>query len=373
MKRDFPLGRVLVIVGFVAVVFLAGGFGLSQMARRQWRTQPTFQVRALFPSIGGLEVGHRARVQGIDAGLVEQVIPPQAPGGAVEVVLKIDLRLRELVRADARAKIVAEGLVGAKVVEIVPGRPDAPVLASDGQIAAEPVTLPSDLFSQAQSALARIDKAAAAAERGLAETTALVESIRKGEGTIGKLARDDELYHRLNQVARRGDRALSALDDNLKALKETWPLSRYFDRRAYLDRERLLFRPNAERKSRTFPTDEIFETDRAVLTPHGRAKLDEFAGWFKGNGRPSSELVIAAFTSDLASQDHDLAEILTQAQADAVRDYLIAKHAISSAGWFRSRKVAAVGFGAQIPRATPAIALDAPAKRIEIIVFTPST
>ena len=58
--------------------------------------------------------------------------------------------------------------------------------------------------------------------------------------------------------------------------------------------------------------------------------------------------MIAAFTD--ADKDIDLAELLTQEQADAVRKYLVDKHGIDSAGWFRSRKVAAVGFGTQVPR-----------------------
>ena len=44
------------------------------------------------------------------------------------------------------------------------------------------------------------------------------------------------------------------------------------------------------------------------------------------------------------------AEILTQEQADSVRKYLVDKHAIQSAGWFKTRKVAAVGFGTHVPR-----------------------
>ena len=52
--------------------------------------------------------------------------------------------------------------------------------------------------------------------------------------------------------------------------------------------------------------------------------------------------MIAAFTDD--DHDQDLAEILTQEQAESVRRYLVDKHSIQSAGWFKSRKVAAVGF-----------------------------
>src|SRR5205823_12098728 len=112
----------------VAVLALAG-FGISRVSARHWQWQETFRARADFATIGGLEVGGRVRVQGIDAGVVEAIVPPSVPGRPVTLVLRIDARLRPLVRSDATARIVTQGVVGAKVVEIVPGRPEAPPLA----------------------------------------------------------------------------------------------------------------------------------------------------------------------------------------------------------------------------------------------------
>ncbi len=81
--------------------------------------------------------------------------------------------------------------------------------------------------------------------------------------------------------------------------------------------------------------------------------------------------MIAAYTDDLSNRER--AEILTQEQADSVRKYLVEKHAIQSAGWFKSRKVAAVGFGARVPRTVEAPPEGAPSRRVEIILFTPQT
>ncbi len=170
-------------------------------------------------------------------------------------------------------------------------------------------------------------------------------------------------------LSRRGERTLTALEENLDALKQTWPLSRYFDRRAYLDRERVLFQPGSQRNSRALRADELFEPGRSVLTPVGRTRLDEVGRWCKQASRPGSQVVIAAFTDD--DRDEDLAEILTQEQADAVRKYLVNKHSIQSAGWFKRRKVAAVGFGTHAPRTLDPAPADQPARRVEIILFTP--
>lgn len=369
MRGNIGRWRALANAGFALVVLALAGFALHQVAGKQWRVQPTFRVRAQFDSIAGLEVGHRVRVQGIDAGVVERIIAPAEPGQPVELILRVDERLRHLVRADAVARIASEGLVGAKSVELTPGRPDAAPLADLGKIASERPVEMNDLLTKAAASLARLDAVTQVAEQGLGELNAIAGTIRRGEGSLGKLVRDDSAYLNLIDLAHRGEHSLTALDENLTALKQTWPLSRYFDRRAYLDRERVLYQPGAERHSRVFLADDLFEPGRSILTPVGQTRLDEIGRWCKLATRPNSEIVIAAFTDD--NHDEDLAEVLTQEQAESVRRYLVDKHSIQSAGWFKSRKVAAVGFGSHIPRTVDPPALNSPPRRVEIILFTP--
>jgi phospholipid/cholesterol/gamma-HCH transport system substrate-binding protein len=369
MRREIGRWRVLINVGFALAVLALGGSGLHQVAFRHWQVQRTFHVRVQFETISGVEVGHRVRFQGIDAGVVEKINPPNLPGQPVELVLRIDERLRQLLRTDSLARIVSEGLIGAKVVEIGPGRSDSPPATEMTRIASErPIEL-SDLLKRATTSLARLDAVAQAAEKGLAEINLLVASIRRGEGSLGKLAQDESLYQHLIDVSRRGERTLTSLEENLDALKQTWPLSRYFDTRAYLDRERVLYQPGADRRSRTLRSDDLFEPGRSVLTNLGRLRLDEVGRWCNQTSQPTSEVVIAAFTDP--AEHENLADILTQEQAETVRKYLVQNHSIQSAGWFRSRKVAAVGFGSHTSPVLHAAALDAPLRRVEVIVFTP--
>ena len=369
MRRNIGPWRAAANVGFALTVLALAGLGIYQVAGRHWRVQPTFRVRAEFATIGGLEAGHRVRVQGMDAGVVERVIAPSEPGRPVELVLRIDERLRPLVRSDAVARIISEGLVGAKVVELTPGRPDAPPVADQGRIASERPIEMADVLKRASGSLERLEGLTRSAEQGLSEVNAIAGSIRRGEGSLGKLVRDETIYRDLVALSRRGERALTALEENLDALKQTWPISRYFDRRAYLDRERVLFQPGARRNSRSFRVEELFEPGRSVLTPVGRTRLDEVARWCKQSSRAGTQVVIAAFTDD--DRDEELAEILTQEQADAVRDYLVTKHSIQSAGWFKRRKVASVGFGSHVPRTLDTAPPDQPTRRVEIILFTP--
>ena len=371
MPREIRPRRAILNAVLAFAILGAAGYGASRIAVRHWRWQPTFSARVAFPQVGGLEVGGKVRVQGIDAGVVAAIIPPSAPGGSVVVVLQIDENLRGLVRSDASARITASGIVGGKVVEIVPGLPNAPPLAVNALLKAEPALELTDLLRDASSALARIDAAAKTAEQGLAEINALIADVRQGKGSLGKFVRDDEAYQRLISMSNRGEKAMVDLDENLAALKQTWPVSRYFNGRGFDDRERVLFRPGADRESRTLRGDDLFEPARAVLTAGGRKQLDDFARWFLNLNRPkTTDVVIAAFTDD-AQGDEELAQALTQEQAESVKNYLITRHAINAVGWFSSRKVAAIGFGTQTPRAEADLANNQPPKRVEIIVFTP--
>ena len=372
MFREIGRSRALLSAAFALAVLALAGFGLFQVAGRHWRVQPTFHVRARFETISGLEAGHRVRLQGIDAGVVEKVIPPAQPGAPVELVLRIDERLRGLVRTDTVARIVSEGLIGAKLLELTPGKSGSRQVAELDLIASEkPVEL-TELMQKASASLARLDAATLAAEKGLGEVNEIVSAVKSGEGSLGKLIRDETLHQNLTELSHRSERALASLEDNMSALKETWPLSRYFERRAYADRtSALVFQPGSDlAAANSLATDDLFEAGRAILTPTGQARLDEIARWCKYAGQPTSQIVIAAYTDDV--RNRDLAEILTQEQADTVRKYLVDKHAVQSAGWFKTRKIASVGFGTQAPGTLDPLPAGSPA-RVEIILFTPQT
>ncbi|KAJ3059021.1 hypothetical protein HK102_010199, partial [Quaeritorhiza haematococci] len=203
---------------------------------------------------------------------------------------------------------------------------------------------------QAGESLRKFDATAKEARSGLEHLAALASDVRDGKGSLGKLIRDDSVYDNLVALTKRGEKAVETLDDDLMAIKQTWPISRYFESRAYYERDRVLYRPGSSRESRSLRAEELFEPGRAALTPVGKTRLDEVARWFQKTSRQKSEVVIAAFPDP--QLDPALAAPLPQEQA----------------GWFRKRKVAAVGFGGQAPRLAENVD-PAPARRVEIILI----
>ncbi len=373
MSHEIGKTRAFANAVLALAILAAAGLGASRVAARHWQWQKTFTVRVEMAQIGGIELGGKVRIQGMDAGAVEAIIPPLLPQKPVTLILKLDERLRGLVRSDATARIASQGVIGAKIVEIVPGRNDALPIVDNGVLRSEPTIELADLLKDASITLKRVDLVAQAAEKGLGEINAIAAEVRAGRGTLGKLVRDEEAYQRIIAMATRGEKTLGDLDENLAAMKKTWPLSRYFNGRGFDDRDKVLFQPGSTRESRTLRGDDLFDIGSAVLKPSGRQELDEVAKWFSRVRRPkTTEVVIAAYADDPRG-DEDYVQALTEKQAEVVRSYLVTNHGIDSAGWFSWRKVAAVGFGSQTPRLIsetgPTTGL--PARRVEVIVFTP--
>ena len=80
MNREIGRWRAVANAGFALAILALAGFGMAQVASRQWRVQKTFRVHVDFATVGGLGVGQRVRLQGIDAGVVESVVPPRRRG-----------------------------------------------------------------------------------------------------------------------------------------------------------------------------------------------------------------------------------------------------------------------------------------------------
>ncbi len=362
----------------VAAAVGLAAWGAARIAERRFRAGETFRVRAEFASIAGVEAGDRVRVQGINAGVVEAVIPPQLPGQPVALVLRINAQLRPLIRKDAKARVTSDGVVGSKIVDLKPGLPNAPPLPDNDRINSENPLELADVAAEARLAVTALAAASAGATQNLDELKVMLGSIRRGEGSLGKLIRDDDAYRSLTSVSNRAEHTLRELDDNLAALKHAWPLSGYFRDRAYFDVDRVLYHPGADSTAQVLNADSLFDPGRAVLTDQGRTLLDNVAAWFKTVAQRDSEVVIAAFAD--TPLDPNRALILTQEQADAARAYLERKHGLASAGWFKARKVAAVGFGRAEPAPKPPAAAEPtaaptrpapPSRRLEVVVFTP--
>jgi phospholipid/cholesterol/gamma-HCH transport system substrate-binding protein len=408
-----------VVLGFVVLGVLAlGTIGLFAIGSRHGLGADSFHILAGFQDIGGVEVGTRVRIQGIDAGEVEEILPPDAPGASVRLRLRIAGKLRHLVRSDARVQVVSEGLLPGKIVRILPGQPDAPQVADDVELAAlatpelaeelaHATAKLNDVLGDVRTTLyefrqghvvTEIAAATSRLNRMLVRADETLQSVQRGEGTLGKLLKNDGLYKDLSatltqvngalddlrsgkgtlgQLVKNNDAYAEAMQSLQEMRKMVVSVKQNADaikalpvvRNYVVDPNKELIRPNCTRLRKWLPEKALFEPGRAVLTAKGKGMLDDVAPWLNEHKEEGSEVVVAAF----AAPEHngEFAQTLTQQQSEAVVQYLRSQHKIHRTGfwWWSNRKVQGIGCGIHPPPVPETEQLAA--ARVEFIVFIP--
>jgi phospholipid/cholesterol/gamma-HCH transport system substrate-binding protein len=343
-------GLQAVLLGLIVVLGLAlAAGGLFFIGGRGWYGAGAFHVRAAFHEIRGVEVGTRVRLKGMDAGEVVEVLAPARMEDAVVLRLLLKGEYRRLLRPDAVVRIKSDGLVGGKVLDILP-----PVGADEA--GAEPVAEDQLLQGDCSDLMA--------------DAATTLSGVQAGKGSLSKFVTEDtaheafvEMMHQGTKTLAKSQEAIAALQQDADALKRIPLVAGYVE-----DPSALLERYNCERQRKFFASSDLFEPGRAVLTSAGKAKLDGLAGWIDATKASGSEAVVVAY-ADPHTLDPKAARVLTRQQSEVVCDYLKTKHGLDRLGWFSSRKATPVGMGAEPPPLAESEPL--PPDRVEVQVFIP--
>jgi len=195
---------------FLAIIYLLGA-----QARYFERK---YDLIAEFTEVGGLIEGATVRLAGVQVGRVTDVALPSEPGGKVRVTLTIARRFADRIRKNSEARIVTQGLLGDKLVEITMGAPDAPPLGpGDRLIAREPFEM-ARVFQEGVDALANVNRLTTA-------LTATVERIDRG-GAVDNINR---LTAALGSAVERLDRG-GTLDELSATVKSARRITEQMER-----------------------------------------------------------------------------------------------------------------------------------------------
>ena len=238
-----PAARLIGVGVFVVGGLLIFALGLFMIGDRRSLFAEQFSVHAEFAQVAGLQDGAAVRVSGMDAGEVTDIAIPPSPAGRFRVRMRVREELRPLVRVDSVASIRTDGIVGGRYVQIDAGSEQTPAVDDGGTIKGrEPFDF-ADLLDQGTKTIESVNVTIAelrahlnevvglisvtaananemvttvskdlesigrAGRRLSEETTRIVEGIRAGRGTIGKLVNDDELYTRVAGIAAEAEQA----------------------------------------------------------------------------------------------------------------------------------------------------------------------
>jgi phospholipid/cholesterol/gamma-HCH transport system substrate-binding protein len=141
-----------------------------------------YNLKVKFANAAGVQRGSPVRVAGVTVGAVTDI---QIVGAEVDMMLEVREDMQDRVRTTSRATIGAVSLLGEGAVDITASTTGEPIPEGGYVPSVAPPPQLADVTAQAN--------------KGIEEITLLMQDIRAGKGTVGKLMTDEQLYADLHQ------------------------------------------------------------------------------------------------------------------------------------------------------------------------------
>ena len=205
MKKGIA-GAKLGIFIFLGSVLLV--IGIFMLGNKEALFKDTYTVKAYFHNIEGLRNGAPVRLSGIDVGAVKEIRIIGDTVSVLEVSMRLLTEIERFIRKDTYAEIQTEGLVGNKIVSLKMGDSKSEQVEDGGMILSrEPVSF-ADIIEETQGIMAYTKEMT----KDLSE---IVSKVNTGDGTIGKLLNDDDLYYAAATLTESADKSLLSITSEL--------------------------------------------------------------------------------------------------------------------------------------------------------------
>jgi phospholipid/cholesterol/gamma-HCH transport system substrate-binding protein len=325
MSRAARLGAFIVLT---MAILIAGIFIIGS---KQYLFSSTYKLKAQFDNVEGLDAGADVRVGGVHSGTVSSIVLPHKPGERVTVVMDLGKSTHEIIKQDSVATIETEGLLGNQYLAISFGSAGKLDVHDGDTIASQPPLEMSDLLQKASGILDSSQQAIQNATGATANLDSISAKINKGQGTVGALVNDRQLYSNLEQTTNamqntmvQAQAGVTDFQENMEALKHNFFLRGYFKNRGYEDSVELT-QNEIERLPQGTPTKEFTYSAKQLFDKQDSAKLKNqkslnAGGEFLANNQFGFAVIVASAGMEGDTQK-DL--VLTEARAMVVREYLV--------------------------------------------------
>lgn len=168
-----------------------------------------YRLVSLVGNASGLRIGGPVTVAGQLAGSIKDIkfLPPDNDTTRnLKLIVEVNYNLRDQVRQDSRAKIKTLGLLGDKVYDITVGTPRYRPLHDGDTLLIAPGMDYEAVVAQASVAINEV----VGLTRDLKRVTA---GITSGQGTLGQLVTNRQLYDQLNATLSRTSSLMSRLEN----------------------------------------------------------------------------------------------------------------------------------------------------------------
>jgi outer membrane protein OmpA-like peptidoglycan-associated protein len=270
-------------------------------------------------------------VGGVHSGTVHSIELPHTAGGKVTVSMDLDNTTHEIIKQNSVASIETEGLLGNQYVAISFGSDGVAEVKNGDTLQSLPPLIMSDMLKTANGILNSSQQAVTNATLATAHLNSVTAKIDSGQGTVGALVNDKQLYNNLQQSTAtlqttmvQAQSGVTDFQENMEALKQNFLLRGYFKKRGYEDsaelaKNEIVRLPEASPlKTFTYEPKHLFDKiDTAKLKNQDSLRA---AGQFLAANEFGVAIVVV-YTGMTGDTQKDL--VLTQARAVAVRAYLV--------------------------------------------------
>jgi phospholipid/cholesterol/gamma-HCH transport system substrate-binding protein len=178
-----------VIVGiFVFVALVIFVLGVMTLGGQKNLFNKGATIHAVFDEVNGLQPGGNVWYAGVKVGTVQAIAFNKE--GKVDVEMNINEGSLSIIRQDTKAKVGADGFIGNKIVVLYGGSPTAPVVKDGSTVQTEAALSTEEIMATLQEN-----------NRNILDITTNFKTISdkmlKGEGSVGKLLNDEQLYRDL--------------------------------------------------------------------------------------------------------------------------------------------------------------------------------
>ncbi|WP_420238277.1 MlaD family protein [Telmatobacter bradus] len=364
------MSRVARLGAFIVVTLAILAVGVFIIGSKEYLFRSTYHLKAQFDTVAGLAAGADVQVGGVHSGTVESIKLPHKPGEQVTVLMDLDKSTHEIIKQDSIASIETEGVLGNQFVSISFGSAGQ-VEVKDGEIIqSEPPLEISDLFKKTSGILDSGQLAINNATLATAHLNSVSAKIDSGQGTIGALVNDKQLYGNLQETTTtlhatmlQAQAGVTDFKENMEALKHNFLLSGYFKKRGYDNSEELTAN-TIDALPQGAPLKSFFFTARQLFEAHDSAKLKNqkilnASGEFLAQNQFGFAVIVAS-TGIKGDNKKDL--VLTEARAMVVREYLVDNFG------FDDSQLKTLGMGKQA-----GASLDADWGSIQILIYPAET
>ncbi len=193
------MSRVARLGAFIVVTLAVLAAGVFIIGSKEYLFRPTYQLKAQFDNVAGLAEGADVQVGGVHSGTVTGIELPSRPGEKVSVVMELAKSTHEIIKQDSVASIQTEGLLGNQYMAISFGSAGQRDVKDGAVIQSEPPLQMADLLKKTNGILDSSQQAIQDAALATAHLNSVSAKIDSGQGTVGALINDKQLYNNLAQ------------------------------------------------------------------------------------------------------------------------------------------------------------------------------